>query len=86
MLDEFVAFFFIADKVLFFGYSKKHEAFCKAVKAAFEESGARVFPVNPIGGFGGVELLRSFGDVPAKPGFAYALPDFSFHQATRLYS
>jgi predicted CoA-binding protein len=65
--------FFVASEVLFVGYSRKHEAFCKAVYDAFEKSGARVYPVNPNGGSGAVAVFDSLDKVPARPEFAYVL-------------
>jgi predicted CoA-binding protein len=65
--------FFFASEVLFVGYSTKHEAFCKSVADAFARSGAKVYPVNPNGGSGGVAVYKSFDEVPAKPAFAYVL-------------
>jgi acyl-CoA synthetase (NDP forming) len=65
--------FFKADEVLFIGYSRKTEAFCKKVKEAFEKSGAVVYPVNPNGGTGDVQVFKSLEAVPAKPDFAYVL-------------
>lgn len=65
--------FFMADEVLFVGYSRKNEGFCRTVKEAFERSGARVYPVNPNGGPGGVQVYPSIGSVPAKPKLAYVL-------------
>jgi acyl-CoA synthetase (NDP forming) len=65
--------FFAAKEVLFVGYSRKHEAFCKAVYDAFEKSGAKVYPVNPRGSSGAVAVFGSLDEVPARPEFAYVL-------------
>lgn len=65
--------FFKAEEVFFIGYSRKHSAFCKRVKEAFEKTGARVYPVNPRGGTGEVEVYRSPEEAGAKPSFAYIL-------------
>jgi len=63
--------FFVAKELLFIGYSKRHEAFCKTVKEAFEKSGATVYAVNPHGGPEGAKVFASLDTVPAKPEFAY---------------
>jgi predicted CoA-binding protein len=65
--------FFVASEVLFVGYSRKHEAFCKSVYDAFTASGAKVYPVNPRAVPGGVTVYESLDKVPAKPNFAYLL-------------
>jgi acyl-CoA synthetase (NDP forming) len=65
--------FVFAEEVLFVGFSRKHEAFCKTVYDAFVRSGARVYPVNPNGGSGGTTVYRSLDEVPARPAFAYLL-------------
>jgi len=65
--------FFVAKDMLFIGYSKRHEAFCKTVKEAFEKSGATVYAVNPRGGPEGVEVFASLKAVPARPEFAYVV-------------
>jgi predicted CoA-binding protein len=69
--------FFYANEVLFVGYSRKHEAFCKTVYDAFVKSGAKVYPVNPHGGTGAVAVFDSLDKVPAKPAFAYVLTNKS---------
>jgi predicted CoA-binding protein len=65
--------FFGAEEVLFIGYSRKHGAFCETVKKAFEKAGTRVYPVNPHGGSGGVEVFATLDAVPARPSFAYVI-------------
>jgi predicted CoA-binding protein len=65
--------FVSASEVLFVGYSRKHEAFCKTVYDAFVRSGAKVYPVNPRGGSGEVPVYASLDEVPARPSFAYVL-------------
>jgi Acyl-CoA synthetase (NDP forming) len=65
--------FFEAKEVLFVGYSKRQASFSKSVKDAFERSGSKVYAVNPKGGPEGVEVFRSFDEVPARPSFAYVM-------------
>lgn len=69
--------FFKAEEVIFIGYSKRNEAFCRTVKAAFEKSGATVYPVNPNGGPEGVKVYRSVDEIPSRPSFAYVLTNAS---------
>jgi len=63
--------FFASREVVFVGYSRREKAFSEAVKTAFEKAGAKVYPVNPQGGEGGV--FRSIDEVPARPELAYVL-------------
>jgi predicted CoA-binding protein len=65
--------FFLAKELLFIGYSKRSEGFCKNVKEAFEKSGATVYAVNPNGGPSGMQVYASIDAVPAKPDFAFVL-------------
>jgi acyl-CoA synthetase (NDP forming) len=65
--------FFAAKEVLFIGYSKRNEAFCRAVREAFERSGAKTYPVNPRGDFGDLRVYASMDEVPARPELAYVL-------------
>lgn len=65
--------FFLADEILFIGYSRTHEGFSRRVYDAFRQSGAEVYAVNPHGGPDGVPVFRSLDEVPAKPRFAYVL-------------
>ena len=65
--------FFQAKEVLFIGYSKRQEAFCKTIREAFERSGATTYPVNPRGSFDGLQVYKSLDEVPAKPAFAYVV-------------
>jgi len=69
--------FFSAPELLFVGYSRKSEAFCASVKAAFERAGTKVYPINPNGSFGGVEVFKSVDAVPARPELAYVLTNKS---------
>jgi acyl-CoA synthetase (NDP forming) len=65
--------FFLADEVLFLGYSRTYGVFSRRVYDAFRESGAEVYPVNPRGGSGDVPVYASIDEVPARPRFAYLL-------------
>ncbi|MFA6505039.1 MAG: CoA-binding protein [Treponemataceae bacterium] len=65
--------FFEAPEVLFVGYSRKHESFCKAVYEAFEKHGTKVYPVNPKPASFSIPVFASVDAVPARPEFAYVL-------------
>lgn len=65
--------FFEAEEVLFVGYSKKNEAFCKGVADAFEKRGAAVYPVNPDPSKFARTVYADPSAVPARPKFAYVL-------------
>lgn len=65
--------FFQANEVLFIGYSKRQELFCNMVREAFEKSGAKTYPVNPHGGFVGLQVYKSMDEVPARPKLAYVV-------------
>jgi len=65
--------FFEADEVLFVGYSKKNEAFCKGVTEAFESKGATVYPVNPSPDKFSRPVYPDIASVPGSVNFAYVL-------------
>lgn len=65
--------FFETDEVLFVGYSRKHEAFCRAVLDAYEKRGTKVYPVNPKPAAFSLRVYADLDEVPARPEFAYVL-------------
>jgi len=65
--------FFKADSILFVGYSRRHAAYCKNVREAFEQRGATVYPVNPGTGPYDVKVFASVADVPASPELAVVI-------------
>lgn len=69
--------FFEADSILFVGYSKRHAAYCKSVRDAFEKRGAAVYPVNPGAGPYDVKVFASVKDVPATPALAVVITNKS---------
>jgi predicted CoA-binding protein len=73
MAEKIKASFFEADKVVFVGYSRKHAAFCTAVRKAFEARGTTVYPVNPGSGTYDVAVYPGIAEVPASPDLAYVL-------------
>ncbi len=69
--------FFKAKEVLFVGYSKRHAAYCKSVREAFEARGATVYPVNPAPGDYDVKVLASVEDAPGSPELAVVITNKS---------
>ena len=65
--------FFEANEVLFVGYSRKHEPFCKAVYEAYAKRGTNIFPVNPDPSGFSVPVFANLDEVPARPEFAYVM-------------
>ncbi len=65
--------FFEATEVLFVGYSRKQEAFCKAVYDAYAKRGSKVYPVNPRPESFSVTVYANIAAVPGRPEFAYVL-------------
>lgn len=65
--------FFEANEVLFVGYSRKHEPFCRIVYDAFAKRGTAVYPVNPKPDGFSVPVYASLEDVPARPELAYLM-------------
>lgn len=69
--------FFEAKSLLFVGYSKRHAAFCKSIREAYESRGASVFPVNPGVGPYDVKVYASIAEVPVAPDLALVLTNKS---------
>jgi len=69
--------FFKADSVVFVGYSKRHAAYCKSVREAFEKRGTVVHPVNPGAGPYDVKVFASIAEVPATPELAVVITNKS---------
>jgi len=69
--------FFVADSILFVGYSKRHAAYCKSVREAFEKRGTTVYPVNPGAGPYDVKVFASVQEVPAVPVLAVVITNKS---------
>lgn len=65
--------YFETNEVLFVGYSKKTESFCKMVADAFEKRGAKVYPVNPDPSRFDLTVYPDIASVPGTPSFAYVL-------------
>lgn len=77
MANKVSSSFFEADSILFVGYSKRHAAYCKSVREAFEKRGAAVYPVNPGAGPYDVKVFASVGEVPAGPELAVVITNKS---------
>jgi len=69
--------FFQAESILFVGYSKRHAAYCKSIREAFEKRGTAVYPVNPGPGPYDVKVYSSMEEVPAKPSLAVVITNKS---------
>ncbi len=69
--------FFEADSIMFVGYSKRHAAYSKSVREAFEKRGTAVHPVNPGAGPYDVKVYASVADVPASPSLAVVITNKS---------
>lgn len=69
--------FFEADSILFIGYSKRHAAYCRRIREAFEKRGAAVYPVNPGTGPYDVKVYASVAEVPAVPTLAVVITNKS---------
>jgi acyl-CoA synthetase (NDP forming) len=69
--------FFKAENVLFVGYSKRHAAYSKGVREAFEARGSKVHAVNPAPGEYDVKVHASVDDVPGSPELAVVITNKS---------
>ena len=66
--------FFDGKEILFIGYSRKYESFCKNVFQTLTNHGIRVYPLNnrPDANFD-IKVYRNFNELPKTPSFAYVL-------------
>ncbi len=69
--------FFKAENVLFVGYSKRHAAYCKSVREAFEARGSKVHAVNPAPGDYDVKVHARLEDAPGTPELAVVITNKS---------
>ena len=69
--------FFEADSILFVGYSKRHAAYCKSVREAFEKRGAAVYPVNTGNGPYDVKVYATVDEVPGLHALAVVITNKS---------
>ena len=65
--------FFEAAEVLFVGYSRKHESFCRTIHDEYAKRGVKVYPVNPHPEDFSIPVWARIEDVEARPAFAYVL-------------
>ena len=73
MARNIPASFFVADEVLFIGYSKRNAAFSAEIRTAFESRGMKVYPVNPNPGDYDVEVYPSVARAPGNPELAVVM-------------
>jgi predicted CoA-binding protein len=66
--------FFDNQEIVFIGYSRKYESFCKSIFQTLSNAGIKVYPVNNRSDARfDIKVYRDFSELPKIPSFAYVL-------------